>query len=69
MTIADMAELHKSIGIARYALAHIAAKIECGDVDIADKALTKAAHITNKILVEISGQENAKEKTDANLDK
>ena len=69
MTIADMAELHKNIGIARYALAHIAAKIECGDVDIADKALTKAAHIINKILGEVSWQEKAKEKADAEMDK
>ena len=69
MTIADIAELHKNIGIARYALAHIAAKIECDDVDIADKALTKAAHIINKILSEVSGQEKAEEESDAEMDK
>lgn len=33
MTIADIAELHKNIAIAMYALAHIRAKLECADVN------------------------------------
>ena len=69
MTIADIAELYKSIEIARYALAHIGAKFEDDDVDIADKALAKAVHIMNKLLCEVSGQEKAEEETDAEMDK
>lgn len=64
MTIADIAELHKSIAIARYALAHIGAQLEDGDVNIADQALTKAAHIMHKFLGE-DGQEKAEEELDA----
>lgn len=56
MKIVNIAELHKSIEIARYALANIEAKLECADVNIADKALTKAAHIMNKLLGEVSRQ-------------
>ena len=69
MTIAEIAELHKNIAIARYALAHITAKIECGDGDMADQALEKAAHIMNKMLGEVSGQEKAEEESDAEMDK
>ena len=64
MTIVDIADLHKSIEIARYALARIGTQLEDGDVDIADKALTKAAHIMNKMLGEVSRQEKAKEEMD-----
>lgn len=64
MTIADIAELCKSIEIARYALAHIAANLKCADVDIADKSLIKAANIMNKILGEVSRQEKAEEEMD-----
>ena len=61
MTIADIAELCKNIAIARYALIHIAARFECADVDNADQALEKAAHIMTKILGEVSGQKKAEE--------
>ncbi len=61
MTVADIAELHKSIAIARYALEHVAARIECKDVDNADQALTKAAHIIYKLLGEVCGQEKQRE--------
>ena len=64
LTIADIAELYKSIEIARYALAQIKAEFESADADIADKDLTKAANIMNKILDEISKQEKAEEETD-----
>lgn len=65
MTIAEIAEMHKSIAIARYALANIGAQLESDDVDIADKALEKAAHIMNKLLGEVSGQEKAEEDMNA----
>ena len=61
MTIADIAKLYKSIEISRYALAHIKTEFESGDVDIASQALKKAAHIINKILCEVSGQEKVEE--------
>ena len=63
MKIIDIADLHKSIEIARYALAHIGAKFEDDDVDIANKTLTKAAHIMNKILCEVSRQKKSRMRT------
>lgn len=64
LTIADIAELHKNIAIASYALAHIEARFESSDVEIADQALKKAAHIINKILGVVSGQEKVEEEKD-----
>ena len=65
MTIAEIAELYKNIEIARYALAHVGTRLESSDVDIADQALEKAAHIMNKLLGEVSGQEKAEEEMNA----
>ena len=69
MTIAEIAELYKNIEIARYALANIGTRLENSDVDIADQALEKAAHIMNKMLGEVSGQEKAEEDMNAEMDK
>lgn len=63
MTIADIAELYKNIAIASYALAHIEARFESSDVEIADQAITKAASIVKKLLGE-DGQEKAEEVMD-----
>ena len=59
VSFVDIAEVCKNIAIAQYALVRIGDKIESDDVDAADQAIAKTAHIMNKILDEICKQDRA----------
>ncbi len=67
VSFVDIAELCKNIAIAQYALVRIGNKIECDDIDVADQALTKTAHIMNKILDEICKQDRAEKEKDNDI--
>ena len=56
LTVADIAMIYRDIEVARFAIAHLDADIEHRDIEIASKALDRAAQVIANFLKEFSTQ-------------